>query len=165
MLKQKEIVDRWNWTGKFLIIIYSVMISASSLLKVDSLLPMLRHFQSPVVMQRIRLVTMRLLFDPWPLSVGWGSGVAVSCGVDSRPCLDPAWLWHRHRRGCSSDWTPSLGTSICRCCGPETKTKTDISIISSFKKQVSAEYTTSSSADLISAQGSERGSRMQINSY
>ena len=31
------------------------------------------------------------------LSVGWGSGVAVSCGVGHRLGLDPAWLclWRR----------------------------------------------------------------------
>ena len=23
-------------------------------------------------------------FDPWPYSVGWGSGVAMSCGVGCR---------------------------------------------------------------------------------
>ena len=29
--------------------------------------------------------------------MGWGSGVAVSCGVGRRCCLDPVllWLWHR----------------------------------------------------------------------
>ena len=34
-------------------------------------------------------------FYPWPCSVGWGSGVAVSCGVGC--ILDPAllWLWCR----------------------------------------------------------------------
>ena len=30
-----------------------------------------------------------------PCSVGYGSGVAVSCGVGHRHGLDPAWLWHR----------------------------------------------------------------------
>ena len=35
--------------------------------------------------------------DPWPHSVGWGSGVAVSCGVDHTLGSDPAllWLWDR----------------------------------------------------------------------
>ena len=34
-------------------------------------------------------------FDPWPCSVGWGSRVAVSCGVGvgCRRSLDPALLW------------------------------------------------------------------------
>ena len=32
-------------------------------------------------------------FDPWPRSVGWGSGVAVGCGVGCRRGLDPALLW------------------------------------------------------------------------
>ena len=31
--------------------------------------------------------------DPWPHSVGQGSGVAVSCGVGHRHGSDPAWLW------------------------------------------------------------------------
>ena len=37
----------------------------------------------PVLAQRkqIWLGTMRLRFDPWPHSVGWGSGTAMSCGV------------------------------------------------------------------------------------
>ena len=36
-------------------------------------------------------------FDPWPHSVGWGSGVAVGCGVGCRRGSDPAllWLWRR----------------------------------------------------------------------
>ena len=45
----------------------------------------------------IRLGTMRFGFDPWPRSVGWGSGIAVSCGVSRRHGLDPTllWLWCR----------------------------------------------------------------------
>ena len=40
---------------------------------------------------------MRLRFNPWPCSVGQGSGVALSCGVGCRRGWDPAllWLWHR----------------------------------------------------------------------
>ena len=36
-------------------------------------------------------------FNPWPCSVGWGSGVAMSCGVCCRCSLDPTllWLWCR----------------------------------------------------------------------
>ena len=36
-------------------------------------------------------------FHPWPRSVGWGSGVAVSCGVGRRCGLDSEllWLWCR----------------------------------------------------------------------
>ena len=37
--------------------------------------------------------------DPWPSSVGQGSGVAVSCGVSRRQGWDPEllwlWLWQR----------------------------------------------------------------------
>ena len=43
--------------------------------------------------KQIRLVSMR--FDPCPHSVGWGYGVAMSCGVVCRPGLDPTLLWHR----------------------------------------------------------------------
>ena len=32
-------------------------------------------------------------FDPWPCSVGWGSSIALSCGVDHRHGSDPALLW------------------------------------------------------------------------
>ena len=36
-------------------------------------------------------------FDPWPCSVAWRSGVAMSCGVSYRHSSDPAllWLWCR----------------------------------------------------------------------
>jgi len=45
--------------------------------------------------KRKQLVSTR--FDPWPHSVGWGSGVAVSCGVGCRCGSDLAllWLWCR----------------------------------------------------------------------
>ena len=36
-------------------------------------------------------------FDPWPHSVGWGSNVAMSCGVGRRHGSDLAWLWLWHR--------------------------------------------------------------------
>ena len=36
-------------------------------------------------------------FDPWPRSVGYGSGVAMNCGVGRRHGSDLAllWLWYR----------------------------------------------------------------------
>ena len=36
-------------------------------------------------------------FNPWPCSVGQGSGIAMSCGVGCKCHLDPAllWLWCR----------------------------------------------------------------------
>ena len=36
-------------------------------------------------------------FHPWPFSVGYRSGVAMSCGVGCRRGLDPElpWLWPR----------------------------------------------------------------------
>ena len=37
------------------------------------------------------------MFDAWPRSVGWESGVAVSCGIGRRYGSDPVllWLWCR----------------------------------------------------------------------
>ena len=35
------------------------------------------------------------MFDPWPHSVGWGSGVAMSVGCRHRLYLALLWLWHR----------------------------------------------------------------------
>ena len=36
-------------------------------------------------------------FDPWPCSVGWGSGIAASCSVVYQGSSDLVllWLWHR----------------------------------------------------------------------
>ena len=42
------------------------------------------------------------------------SGVAINCGVGHR---------HSSAGGYSSDWTPSLGTSTCRGCGPGKRQK------------------------------------------
>ena len=53
----------------------------------------------PVVVQwkLTRLGFTKTGFDPWPCSVGWGSGIAVICGVGHRHSLDPVllWLWRR----------------------------------------------------------------------
>ena len=43
--------------------------------------------------KRIRLVSMGCGFDPWPCSVGQGSGIAMNCGIGHRHGLDPAFLW------------------------------------------------------------------------
>ena len=54
--------------------------------------------------------------------MGQGTSVALSCGVGRRHVSDPEllWLWRWRRQGsCSSDSTPSLGTSICSWCGPK----------------------------------------------
>ena len=45
--------------------------------------------------KRIRLGTTRLWFDPWPRSMGSGSGIAMSCGVGHGRSSDPELLWHR----------------------------------------------------------------------
>ena len=48
----------------------------------------------------------------------------MSCDVGHRRGSDPTLLWPR-LAATSSNWTPSLGTSICYGCGPEkTKKKT-----------------------------------------
>ena len=52
----------------------------------------------PIVAQRVRNPTQcpwGCSFDPWPHSVGWGSGVVTSCGIVCRYTSDPVWLWHR----------------------------------------------------------------------
>ena len=43
----------------------------------------------------IQLESRRMQSDPWPHSVGWESGIAMSCGVGHRCGLDLAslWLW------------------------------------------------------------------------
>ena len=56
--------------------------------------------------------------------MGWGSGVAVGCGVGHGCILDPAllWLWCRSE-AVNSNSTPNLGTSICHRCGPKNQKK------------------------------------------
>ena len=46
---------------------------------------------------RTWLVSWGCRFDPWPLSVGWGSNVAMICAVGCRCDSDPPllWLWCR----------------------------------------------------------------------
>ena len=53
-----------------------------------------------------------------------GTGVAVSYGVGCRHGLDSVllWLW-QWTSGCSSDSTPSLGTSRCHRRGPKKQNK------------------------------------------
>ena len=59
-----------------------------------------------------------------PRSAGWGSSVAVSCGVGPRPGSDPTllWLW-RKLAAVAPIQPPSLGTSICPRYGPERQNK------------------------------------------
>ena len=57
-------------------------------------------------------------------SLGSGSGVAVSCGVGRRGGLDLAWLWLGWRPAAGAlIRPPSLGTSMCRWCGPKKQKK------------------------------------------
>ena len=75
----------------------------------------------PVVVQwkGIRLETMRFQIQSLASFSGLGSSVAMSRGVGRRCGLDLALLW----LGCSSNWTPSLGTSICHGCGLKKRKK------------------------------------------
>ena len=47
----------------------------------------------------------------------------MSYGVGRRCDLDHPLLWCGVGHSCSSDWIPSLGTSICRACSPQRKTE------------------------------------------
>ena len=75
----------------------------------------------PVMAQckQIRLVHMRIWFDPWPCSVDWGSSIAVNCGVGCSLSSDPTLLSVALAGSCSFKLIPSLGTSICCGCGPK----------------------------------------------
>ena len=60
---------------------------------------------------------MRLGFDPWPCSVGWGYGIAVSCGVGCRCSSDPEllWLWCRPAAAAPIGplaWEPPYATGV-----------------------------------------------------
>ena len=65
---------------------------------------------------------MRMRIESLPCSVGWGSYVAVSCGVGLRLGLDLAllWLWCRPA-ATALIWPLGLGTSKCHRCGPKDK--------------------------------------------
>ena len=52
-------------------------------------------------------------FDPWSCSVGWGSGVAMSCGVGHRHGSDPALLWLRHRQAATATIRPLAWEPPC----------------------------------------------------
>ena len=64
-------------------------------------------------------------FDPWPCSVVKDSvfvWVTVSRGISRSCSLNLVWLV-AEAGSCSSDSTPSLGTSICLRCGPKKQKK------------------------------------------
>ena len=69
--------------------------------------------------QRVKNTTLSLWgcgFNPWPGSVGQGSGVKASCGVGCRCGSDSALLWPRCRpagAGPAPMQPLALGTSIC----------------------------------------------------
>ena len=63
-------------------------------------------------------------FDPWPHSVGRGSGVAMSCGVGRRHGSDPALLWVWCRPAAVAQIQPLvLELSICCECSPKKTNK------------------------------------------
>ena len=56
-------------------------------------------------------------FDPWPWSVGSGSGIAVNCGVGSRCGSDPVLLWLWCRPAATAPigplvWEPPYATGV-----------------------------------------------------
>ena len=53
--------------------------------------------------------------------MGWGSGVAVSCGLGHRRLRSHAAVAVVKAGSCSSDSTPNLGTSMCCGCSPKKK--------------------------------------------
>ena len=71
-----------------------------------------------------------LVPGPWSCSVGWGSGVAVSCGVGCRQGSDPLllWLWCRLAATApigSLAWEPRSGPRKGKNKKKKKKTETD----------------------------------------
>ena len=65
-------------------------------------------------------MAQRFRFNPWPRSVGGGSSVAVSCGVDCRCSSDPALLWLWYRPAATAPIGPlTWESSMCHGCGPK----------------------------------------------
>ena len=58
---------------------------------------------------------------PWPHSVGWGSGVAASCGVAHQCGWDPVLLWLWCRPAAVAPIWPLAWTSICFRYSPRKK--------------------------------------------
>ena len=56
-------------------------------------------------------------FDPWPCSLDYGSGIAVSCGVGHRSSSDPMFLWFWCRPEATAPIQPLAST--CCWCGPK----------------------------------------------
>ena len=51
-------------------------------------------------------------FNPWPCSVGYVSGIALSCGVGHRHASDLTLLCLWCRPATTADWTPSLNLHV-----------------------------------------------------
>ena len=51
------------------------------------------HMGVPVVVQQKWIWLVSYRYDPWPRSVGQGSGIATSCDVGWRCHSDPSLLW------------------------------------------------------------------------
>ena len=56
--------------------------------------------------KQIKLGTMRLWVRSWACSVGWRSGVALSCGIGCRLGLNLALLWPWHRPAATAPMRP-----------------------------------------------------------
>ena len=61
-------------------------------------------------------------FDAWLRSLGWGSGVAVSCGVGRRRGSDPTWLWLWYRSVAAAPIRP-LAWELPNAMGASLKSK------------------------------------------
>ena len=75
----------------------------------------------PVMAQRVKNLTSirEGRFNPWPCSVGQGSGIATSYNVGCRCSFDLAWLW----LAAAAPVCPSQGTCACHRCCPKKKEK------------------------------------------
>ena len=110
-----------TWTNLTLITLIAFLVFIPLSVNVNTY-----HWEFPLWLSRLRiwLVSMRI----WVRSLTFLSGlkpcVAMSCGVGHRWGLDPALLWLGCKAcSCSSNLTPSLGTSICLRYSPKKRRK------------------------------------------
>ena len=80
-------------------------------------------------------------FDPWPHSVGWGSSIAISCGVGHSHGWDPALLWFWCRPTATAlirslAWEPPYAAGVAQEKAKTKKKKKKINI----QKSVAFQY-------------------------
>ena len=71
--------------------------------------------------------------------MGWGFGIAMSCGIGCRHGLDPAWLWLWHRPAVTA-LIRSLAWELAYATGAALKNKTKQKKTKTQKKQASVQY-------------------------